>query len=189
MLILIFNDNEIFHIKCHKLTKFGDIIFSNRLVATSWLIWFCSKPSWSKILNIWVNKIWILWNIQLWIDTGCKATYMYTKASLKNILVADFPAVWVLKPPYGRMEFFYFIFFGIFIKTVSGSVFRTHVNWKSVWGELVLLRNVWTKREGMNSLHSLRFPIMYVVVDTDKKDHKPKIIWYTCGCGLNYRPK
>ena len=31
------------------------------------------------------------------------------KASLKNILVADFPAVWVLKPPYGRMEFFFFI--------------------------------------------------------------------------------
>ena len=26
------------------------------------------------------------------------------------------------------------------------------------------------------SLHSLRFPIMYVVVDTDKKDHEPKII-------------
>ena len=32
------------------------------------------------------------------------------KASLKNILVADFPAVWVLKPPYGRMEIFYFFF-------------------------------------------------------------------------------
>ena len=80
------------------------------------------------------------------------------------------------------LEFFFEIkkkknFFLIFIKTVSGSVFRTHVNWKSVWGELVLLRNVWTKREGMNSLHSLRFPIMYVVVDTDKKYHKPKIIW------------
>ena len=24
---------------------------------------------------------------------------------LKSILVADFPAVWVLRPPYGRMEF------------------------------------------------------------------------------------
>ena len=75
--------------------------------------------------------------------------------------------------------------FLIFIKTVSGSVFRTHVNWKSVWGELVLLRNVWTKREGMNSLHSLRFPIMYVVVDTDKKDHKPKIIWCVCGVHIH----
>ena len=33
------------------------------------------------------------------------------KASLKNILVGGFPAVWVLKPPYGRMEFFFFNFF------------------------------------------------------------------------------
>ena len=30
--------------------------------------------------------------------------------------------------------------------------------------------------EVMNSLQSLRFPIMYVVVDADKLDHGPKII-------------
>ena len=35
-------------------------------------------------------------------------TTYYDKASLKNILVAGFPAVWVLKPPYGRMEIFFF---------------------------------------------------------------------------------
>ena len=36
------------------------------------------------------------------------------KASLKNILVGGFPAVWVLKPPYGRMEFFFFVIFFFF---------------------------------------------------------------------------